>query len=92
MTCWYVGALLALFSSLRSGDAPAAEPRVELLWPAGAPAAKGNDAADKPELHVYLPPKDKATDTAFVVCPGGGYGGLAMGHEGRDIAAWLNEA
>jgi acetyl esterase/lipase len=25
-----------------------------------------------------------------IVCPGGGYGGLAMGHEGTDIADWLN--
>ncbi len=75
---------------LRADDAPAAEPKVELLWPDGAPGAKGTEPADKPEVHIYLPPKDKATDTAIVVCPGGGYGGLAMGHEGRDIAAWLN--
>jgi acetyl esterase/lipase len=25
-----------------------------------------------------------------VVCPGGGYGGLAMDHEGKQIADWLN--
>jgi acetyl esterase/lipase len=28
--------------------------------------------------------------TAVVVCPGGGYGGLAMDHEGHQIAEWLN--
>ncbi|MCK5862300.1 MAG: alpha/beta hydrolase, partial [Candidatus Hydrogenedentes bacterium] len=27
---------------------------------------------------------------AVVVCPGGGYGGLAIGHEGYDVARWLN--
>ena len=27
---------------------------------------------------------------AVVVCPGGGYRGLAMDHEGRQIALWLN--
>lgn len=62
----------------------------ELLWPAGAPGANGKDAKDKPTLITYLPAKDKATGTAVIVCPGGGYGGLAMGHEGHDIAKWYN--
>lgn len=44
-----------------------------------------------PELLVYLPPKEKATGTAVVICPGGGYGVLAIDHEGYDIAAWFNE-
>jgi acetyl esterase/lipase len=26
-----------------------------------------------------------------VVCPGGGYGGLAIGYEGHDIGKWLND-
>ncbi|HLT71295.1 MAG TPA: alpha/beta hydrolase [Cyclobacteriaceae bacterium] len=44
-----------------------------------------------PELLVYLPPKEKATGAAVVICPGGGYGILAIDHEGYDIAKWLNE-
>ena len=39
---------------------------------------------------TYLPPADKAVGTAVVICPGGGYGHLAMGHEGHQIAEWLN--
>ena len=62
----------------------------ELLWPAGAPGAQGDEDADRPTLTVHLPPADKATGAAVVICPGGGYGALAMGHEGRDVAAWLN--
>src|SRR6188472_1871310 len=69
----------------------AAEPKTELLWPAGAPGAKGTEAKDKPTLIIYLPEKDKANGGAIVVCPGGGYGGLAMDHEGHQIARWLNE-
>ncbi|MGH7129480.1 MAG: alpha/beta hydrolase, partial [Planctomycetaceae bacterium] len=46
--------------------------------------------ADRPEIRIYLPPKDKATGTAIVVCPGGGYGALAMDHEGHQVAQWLN--
>lgn len=44
-----------------------------------------------PELLVYLPPKEKATGAAVVICPGGGYGILAIDHEGYDIAQWFNE-
>ncbi len=62
----------------------------ELLWPDGAPGAKGDADADKPTLTICLPEPGKAVGTAVVVCPGGGYGHLATGHEGRDIAAWFN--
>lgn len=64
--------------------------RVELLWPEGAPGAKGDAEGDKPSLTIYLPEKDKATGAAVVICPGGGYGHLAVDHEGHQIAQWLN--
>ena len=44
-----------------------------------------------PMLYVYLPPRDKATGTAVLICPGGGYAMLAFGHEGNAIASWLND-
>ena len=68
----------------------ATEPKIELLWPDGAPDAKGSAANDKPTLQIYLPAADQANGTSVVICPGGGYGHLAMGHEGRDIGHWLN--
>ncbi len=72
------------------GFAAAVEPKVELLWSQGAPGAKGDADGDKPSLTVYLPPKAKTTGAAVVICPGGGYGHLAMDHEGHQIARWLN--
>lgn len=60
------------------------------LWPNGAPGALGKADKDIPTLTVFLPPPEKANGAAIVVCPGGGYGGLA-GHEGKDYALWLNE-
>ena len=45
----------------------------------------------KPTLTVYLPPKEKATGAAVVICPGGGYGILAIAHEGHDVAQKLTE-
>ena len=29
---------------------------------------------DKPELRIFLPPTERATGTAVIICPGGGYG------------------
>ena len=83
--CLGVVTLLSLGCS-----AVAAEPKGELLWPDGAPGAKGDAEGDKPTLTIYLPPQDKATGAAIVICPGGGYGALAMDHEGHQIAQWLN--
>lgn len=60
------------------------------LWPEGAPGAKGEEDKDIPTLTVYLPRPEAATGAAIVICPGGGYGGLAP-HEGKDYALWLNE-
>lgn len=56
------------------------------LWPDGAPGAVGSDPQDRPELAVVRPEDGRANGTAIVVCPGGAYGRLAMGHEGWDVA------
>ena len=46
---------------------------------------------DRPTLTVYLPPKEKATGAAVIICPGGGYFILAASHEGHDVAKKFNE-
>ena len=83
--------MLTVFVTLALTVAPAADPRPEPLWTGTAPASIGDPAANQPTLTAYLPPTEKAVGTAVVVCPGGGYGGLAVDHEGKQIAAWLNE-
>lgn len=60
-----------------------------VLWPQGAPGAVGKEDSDIPTLTPYLVPREKATGAAIVVCPGGGYQGLAP-HEGKPFADWLN--
>jgi acetyl esterase/lipase len=59
------------------------------LWPNGAPGALGTSSNDIPTLTPYLCTSN-ATGAAMVICPGGGYGGLAP-HEGNDYALWLNQ-
>src|SRR5580658_1835756 len=68
----------------------AQQPSTVPLWPNGAPGALGNDDSDKPTLTVFSPWDKPVSRTAIVVCPGGGYGGLANNHEGRQVANWLN--
>jgi acetyl esterase/lipase len=66
-------------------------PRNEFpLWPKGAPGALGTADKDIPTLTPYYPAAEKATGAAIVICPGGGYGGLAP-HEGYQYALFLNE-
>lgn len=72
------------------------------LWPKGAPGFENRrdepeQAKDwwvrnihNPSITVYLPPKEKATGAAVVVCPGGGHRNLVYNSEGRDAALFLN--
>ncbi len=79
--------LLLLATSL---SLPAQSSNSFALWPDGAPGALGNADKDIPTITAYLATSAKATGAAIVICPGGGYAGLAQ-HEGRSYALWLNE-
>src|ERR1700738_2109004 len=71
--------------TLNQGTTPQTLP----LWTGDAPGALGNEDPDRPTLTIFLPWRD-SVPTAVIVCPGGGYGGLADNHEGRQVANWLN--
>lgn len=71
-----------------AGAVPAEE--WQPLWPDGAPGALGDANHDVPALAAFPAPSDIANGCGIVVCPGGGYGGLAMDHEGSQIVEWLN--
>ena len=43
-----------------------------------------------PRMYVYPAPKEKATGTAVLICPGGGYVGISQIKEGSEIAKWFN--
>ena len=55
----------------------------------GRTGALGSADTDKPTLTVYRASR-RASGTAVVVAPGGGYSALAMDHEGRQVAAFFN--
>ncbi len=45
----------------------------------------------QPTITPYFPAPGKKNGTSVIICPGGGYSGLAAGHEGRDVAKVFNE-
>ncbi len=79
-------ALAAAIGLLGSSTLHAADPVA--LWPDKAPGALGTEPKDIPTLTVFLPAEGAGTGAALVICPGGGYGGLAP-HEGAGYAEWL---
>jgi len=81
--------LLLLALSL-AVSASAQEPRTIPLWEGGAPGALGHQDADQPTLTFYPAAGDQPDRTGVIIAPGGGYGHLAMNHEGRQVANWFN--
>ena len=82
----------AAFTCLASAQQPdlVGEPRTIQLWENSAPGALGNEDRDRPTITLYKAYGRESSRTAVIVCPGGGYGALAMNHEGRQVANWLN--
>jgi acetyl esterase/lipase len=91
--------LIILFNTTTSSQQLAVEIP---LWPNGAPGFESRrdeptQAKDwwvknihNPSVTVYAPPKDQATGTAVIVCPGGGHRELVFNAEGKEAAEFLN--
>lgn len=89
--------LMALMATIASAQN---KPEVIQLWPDGAPESNGLDpakmvvsdtrasATTEATLTLYKPAKPNGT--AIIACPGGGYAHLALAHEGKDMASWMN--
>ena len=82
-------AALCLSGLLLSADPPSNAPKPVPIWPDGAPGAVGEEDVDQPHVWIYRPAADANTGAACVVCPGGGYGALAVDHEGHQVAVWM---
>jgi acetyl esterase/lipase len=88
-----LAALLMVVLGMGSAAAQAARPPAGVpipLWTNGAPLAQGTADEDVPTLTPYYPEKPAPTGTAVIVCPGGSYMRLAMDHEGKQVAEWMN--
>lgn len=69
--------------------AGAQAPEVHPLWADGAPLAGGAEVGDVPRIELYRV-ESEALTPAILILPGGGYGNLATGHEGLEIAQYFN--
>src|SRR4029077_11588732 len=90
--------LLSLPASLLAAD----EPREIPLWHGGAPGFESRRAEPvmakdywvrnihNPSITAYLPPKEKATGAAVVICPGGGHRLLVYDGGGGEPARYFN--
>jgi acetyl esterase/lipase len=94
--------LLFAGSAWSSGIAGAqVEPGAQVirLWPEGVPGAReagaGRQIVDGRVVNVhdptltFLPPTGPSSGTAVIVCPGGGYGRLAIANEAAGVAERL---
>ncbi|SNR31035.1 alpha/beta hydrolase [Lutibacter flavus] len=50
----------------------------------------GTSKVVQPTLSIFLPNKEISNGTSVVICPGGGYGHLAINKEGFKVAKWFN--
>ncbi|HEV8604004.1 MAG TPA: alpha/beta hydrolase [Tepidisphaeraceae bacterium] len=82
-----LSALLLLLLTFPAAAVPPADRDTLSLWPGAAPGALGDKPEDTPIVQVFLP--QQPTGASIVVCPGGGYGGLAN-HEGPKVGEWLS--
>ncbi len=82
-----------------------AQPKMIKLWSSNPPGSISDTSYQEiikttdilriekvidPTITVYLPSGEKATGSAVIICPGGGYGILAYDYEGTEIAKWYN--
>jgi acetyl esterase/lipase len=86
----FVTLSLAMLLVIGERTGVAADPQTMRLWEGDAPSAAGAEEKDIPTVIVYLPENVQQPIPALVICPGGGYGGLAKDHEGHEIAKWAN--
>lgn len=93
--------LLISFLSFTYADAQQTYPLYENTIPNSKPTVDKEKSVNNgiliisevsvPTMTVYQPKKQNKSKSAVIICPGGGYGILASGHEGSDVALALNK-
>ncbi|MBE7498393.1 MAG: alpha/beta hydrolase [Verrucomicrobiaceae bacterium] len=94
--------LLAAAAAFAAG-LPENLPQAVPLWEKGAPGSEARAAESEtvegsnvcnvhnPTITPFVPPAEKSTGTAVIICPGGGHSKLCLGHEGYALAQWFQE-
>ncbi len=86
---WNTMVSFMLVSGLLQLPITAEVPQRVPIWPSmEAPNGDGNTSAASTRLTIYR--AEQTNGAAVIICPGGGYGGLAIEPEGHGIATWLS--
>jgi len=75
---------------LWSGEIPNSQKSSDVEKIDNSTGLMGYSLVQIPDIKVFLPTKRNATGQALIICPGGGYQGLAYDWEGLDYAKYLN--
>ncbi|MFR9620147.1 MAG: alpha/beta hydrolase [Rikenellaceae bacterium] len=94
---------MSLLLMVALSTATAAEPLHIPIWDnSTAPHSNGLSGEDKKlengnyqnithtDLYIYEADREKNTGQAILICPGGGYGAVAVGKAGIEFAEWLS--
>jgi acetyl esterase/lipase len=91
IVAWVAAAMLGPQASPAQSTSSEVQPKTILLW-TGEPTSSESSTSEAPIAKLYLAKTKNSHGTPMlVVCPGGGYGGLAADHEGDQIARWAND-
>ncbi|MEC9080655.1 MAG: alpha/beta hydrolase [Verrucomicrobiota bacterium] len=82
--------LLIIFTAMSLSTVIYAQDKEMPLWPNSAPGALGKKMRDIPTITPFPSAAKNNSGSAIVICPGGGYGGLAS-HEGSTYAQFLQQ-
>ncbi|MBS1812838.1 MAG: alpha/beta hydrolase [Acidobacteria bacterium] len=78
--------VISLYSGVAPGSEDAKQKEVAFVNPDKQTRIRN---VTQPTLTAFLPERAKATGTAIVIAPGGGFQHLAIEKEGYDVARWL---
>lgn len=78
--------VIPLYSGVAPGSENAKQKEVSFVNPDKQTRIRN---VTQPTLTAFLPERSKATGTAIVIAPGGGFQHLAIEKEGMDVARWL---
>lgn len=78
-----------LYEGIAPGSIPNTQTEITNYFKSGTDSVRFITKIVNPTLTIYLPSKEKNTGIAVIICPGGGYTGVAIDHEGHDIAKRL---
>ena len=87
---FHMKTLLIIFTAMSLSTVIYAQDKEMPLWPNGAPGALGKEMRDIPTITPFPSAAKNNSGSAIVICPGGGYGGLAS-HEGSTYAQFLQQ-